>query len=104
MASTRLRSDGRVTIPKPLRQAAGLCEGDELDAEATGDGILLRPRQSRDPEQWWYWTEEWQTKEQEAEADLAAGRRGPVFSSGEEFLAALREIASLEPSSDSTAH
>lgn len=43
----------------------------------------------------------WQAKEREMEADLAAGRHGPVFSSGAEFLAALREIAGLGPSSDS---
>ena len=97
MASTRLLSDGRVTIPKPLRHAVGLCEGDELDAEVAGDGILLRPRQPRDPEQRWYWTEEWQAKERETEADLAAGRHGPVFSSGAEFLAALREMTSQPP-------
>ena len=74
MASTRLRSDGRVTIPKPLRHAVGLCEGDELGTEVAGDGILLRPRQPRDPEQWWYWTEEWQAKEREMEVDLARGQ------------------------------
>jgi AbrB family looped-hinge helix DNA binding protein len=89
----RLRSDGRVTIPKHLRHEAGLCEGDELEAEATRDGILLRPRQGRDPEQWWFWTEEWQAMEREIEADLAAGERGTVFASGEGFLAALHEIA-----------
>ncbi|GEM_PF-2791945 len=26
------------------------------------------------PEQAWFWTEEWQSKEQEADADIAAGR------------------------------
>ena len=98
-----MRSDGRVTIPKPLRHAVGLCEGDELDAEVAGDGILLRPRQPRDPEQWWYWTEEWQAAEREIEDDLAADRRGPVFSSGAEFLAALREIANSESNSDGAA-
>ncbi|MCY3951201.1 MAG: hypothetical protein OXG69_01475 [bacterium] len=49
------------------------------------------------------WTEEWQAKEREAEADIAPGRHGPVFSSGEEFLTALREIAGLGPGGDSTA-
>ena len=102
MVSTRLGSDGRVTIPKPLRQAVSLREGDELDAEVTGDRIPLRPRQPRDPEQWWYWTAEWQAAEHELEADLVAGRHGPVFSSGAEIMAALYELAGSEPSSDST--
>lgn len=29
---------------------------------------------SGDPEQAWYWTEQWQAGEREAEADIAAGR------------------------------
>ena len=103
MASAELRSDGRVEIPKPLRHAPSLFEGDESETEVTGDEIPLRPRQPRDPEQWWYWTEEWQAAEREMEADVAEGRHGLVFSSGTEFLAALREVAGLEASSDSTA-
>ena len=51
-----------------------------------------------------YWTDEWQAGEREMDADVAAGRHGPVFSSGADFLAALREIAGLEPSGDATAH
>ena len=88
-----LGSDGRVTIPKNLRRQARLSEGDELDAEITGEGILLRPRSQRDEDQWWYWTEEWQVGEQQIAEDRAAGRCGPVFASGEEFLAALCETA-----------
>ena len=89
-----LGSDGRVTIPKNLRRQARLSEGDELHVEMTSEGILLRPCSQRDEDQWWYWTDEWQIAE-----DRAAGRRGPVFASGEEFLAALREAATADSSS-----
>ena len=41
----------------------------------------------------WYWTDEWQAGEQQIAEDRAAGKQGPVFSSGAEFLAALRETA-----------
>jgi len=40
------------------------------------------------PDQAWFWTEEWQRKEREADADEAAGRT-TFYASGEEFLAAL---------------
>jgi len=40
------------------------------------------------PGQEWFWTEEWQAMEQEAEADLAAGRH-ETFDTMEEFLASL---------------
>jgi hypothetical protein len=43
-----------------------------------------------DPEQAGFWTREWQEKEGEADADLAAGRT-TRFESDEDFLAALDE-------------
>lgn len=93
-----LSSDGRVTIPKSLRRQARLKEGDELDVEITRDGILFRPCSQQDQDQSWYWTEEWQVGEQQIAEDRAAGRRGTVFASGDEFLAALREVAAVEAS------
>lgn len=43
-----------------------------------------------DPEQAWFWTREWQEREREADADLAAGRV-TRFESDEQFLAGLDE-------------
>ena len=44
MAFTRLRFDGRVTIPKPLRHAAGLREGDPHPRARTNrpDALIAR--------------------------------------------------------------
>ncbi|WP_419947118.1 AbrB/MazE/SpoVT family DNA-binding domain-containing protein [Candidatus Poriferisodalis sp.] len=93
MVLTRLTVDGRVTLPKELRLAAGLHDGDELVAEVVNDGILLRPCSEHDPDQAWYWTPEWQAGEKQIEVDRAAGRFGPVFDSADEFLDALRARA-----------
>lgn len=43
-----------------------------------------------DPDQAWFWTPEWQAKEREADADIAAGR-GTFYDSTDAFLAALDE-------------
>ncbi|MGD0455965.1 MAG: hypothetical protein ABSB69_20460 [Solirubrobacteraceae bacterium] len=43
-----------------------------------------------DPEQAWFWTQEWQAKEREADEDLAADRV-TRYESDEELLAALDE-------------
>jgi hypothetical protein len=45
---------------------------------------------TRDPDQAWFWTAEWQVKEHEADADLAAGRY-TRYDSDEAFLDALEE-------------
>ena len=97
-----LRSDGRVTVPESLRRQAHLGEGDELDVEMTSDGILLGPCSQREQDQWWYWTDEWQAGERQITEDRAAGRRGPVFASGDDFLAALREAAANDGAGDSS--
>ena len=62
------------------------------------DPLLAETREQRqwaftlmrkiNPDQAWFWTEEWQAKEREADADLAAGRV-TRFESDEAFLAAL---------------
>ncbi len=66
---------------------------DELpDNAVEGAGVLLRGiiKGPIDPDQAWFWTPEWQAKEQEADADKAAGRV-ERFESDEAFMAALEE-------------
>jgi AbrB family looped-hinge helix DNA binding protein len=91
MAVRRLSAEGKVTIPARLRKAANLRAGDPLTFEVTPEGILIRPgAEERDPDQWWFWTEAWQAKEAEADANIAAGRL-IRHNSTDEFLAALDE-------------
>jgi AbrB family looped-hinge helix DNA binding protein len=40
-------NEGRVVIPKSLRDHFGLRDGTELEVEATSEGIRLRPHHSR---------------------------------------------------------
>lgn len=92
MSISIVRSKGQITIPREVRDAAHLEEGDPVEVEMTPEGILLRPQKVIDATQAWYWTPEWQAREREADADLAAGR-GKTFNSGEEFIEALRALA-----------
>ena len=71
-------------------------------AEMTSDGIVSRPCSQRDEDQRWYWTDEWQAGEQQITEDRAAGWRGPVFACGDEFLAALRQLATADRAGDSS--
>ena len=73
-------------------------------AGMTSNGMLLRPCSQRGEDQWWYWTDEWQAGEQQISEDRAAGRRGPVFASGDEFLPALREVATTDGAGGSSSH
>jgi len=101
VARTTVRARGQITLPEEIRAAARLVEGDLLEAEVTDEGILLRSQKVIDATQAWFWTEEWQAGEREADAQLAA-REGEAFRSGEEFLDALRGMAKRTTGRSST--
>jgi antitoxin PrlF len=86
----RLRSKGQITLPRSVRQAAHLEEGDPVEVEITDQGILLRPKKVIDSTQAWFWTPSWQAGEARAEKEIREGRT-TVHESTEDFLAALDE-------------
>jgi len=90
MSISIVRSKGQITLPREVREAAHLEEGDPVEIEVVDEGILLRPKKVIDSTQAWFWTPSWQRGEAEAEADIAAGRVS-IFKSDDEFLASLNE-------------
>ena len=44
MIHSRITSKAQTTIPKPVREALDLCEGDEVSYEIEGDRVVLRRR------------------------------------------------------------
>lgn len=82
----RVQRQGIVTLPASVREALHVSEGDEVAFVDTGNGIVVCPA-----DQAWFWSPEWQEGEREVDADLAAGHRGRIFGSDEDFLAALEE-------------
>lgn len=88
MAISVMRAKGQVTIPREVREAARLEEGDPVEIAITADGILLRPKKLIDASQAWFWSREWQQGEREASADITAGRV-QTSQSSEAFLESL---------------
>jgi antitoxin PrlF len=68
-ATVTLTSRGVVTLPAKLRQALGLQADDQLIAETTPEGLLLRPAVTLAVE---VYTPEREREFDEAEAELAA--------------------------------
>ena len=85
---TRLHANGRLTLPKAIRDAACLEDGEDLVIETTAGGILLSHKKDLERSQAWFWTPEWQKGEREADEDIAAGRLAR-YDSEQEFLEAL---------------
>ncbi|RSM59522.1 AbrB family transcriptional regulator [Actinoplanes sp. ATCC 53533] len=72
--SASLRSKGVLTIPLAIREQLHLEPGDNLLVTVREGQIVLTPAALIPRDQAWFYTAEWQAKEAEADADLAAGR------------------------------
>jgi len=48
--------------------------GDYVELKIVDGSLLLTPQVLVDKDQAYFWTEEWQTGERQADADIAAGR------------------------------
>jgi AbrB family looped-hinge helix DNA binding protein len=82
----RMRHKGQVTLPREVREALHIDEGDEVQFTVTKDGqVTLRGFTSIPADQRWFWTPEWQAGEREADEQIAAGG-GRVFYDIDEML------------------
>jgi len=79
---------GQITIPAAIRQSLNIQEGDYVEVRLADDRVVLTPKQVVDKSQAYFWSEEWQAAEREAEEDIRAGRV-QVFEDVEELLADL---------------
>jgi AbrB family looped-hinge helix DNA binding protein len=72
---SRLRAKGQITVPKALRAALDLHEGDDIIFHIDESGKLVIEKQITIPaDQAWFWTKRWQEMERDAQADIEAGR------------------------------
>ena len=89
MTRSVLRAKGQLTLPGDVREALHVQEGDDIEFVLTDGGVLMLGLKTIPAEQAWFWTEEWQSGEREASAQVSAGE-GTVFDNGESFLESLR--------------
>ena len=70
-----LRRNGQITLPAELRRQASASEGDVFLAEVRDtDEIVLRRKKLVDASQSYFWTDEWQRDERDAQEDIRQGR------------------------------
>lgn len=72
------------SLPREVRVALRVDEGDEVAFVDTGRGIVVCPA-----DQAWYWTPEWQEGEREVDEQIARGEGYGPFDSVEEMFADL---------------
>jgi len=89
MVRAVVRKRGQVTLPREIRDALHVEEGDDVAFLIDGDTVIVRGLKSIPADQAWFWDNEWQAGEREATEQLAA-REGTVYAGADEFLASLR--------------
>ncbi|GIK76840.1 MAG: hypothetical protein BroJett022_05300 [Actinomycetes bacterium] len=71
-----IQQRGVLALPSELRKRHHLDEpGAQVEVAERDDGVIeLRPHVPVPADQKWFWTDRWQEREHEADADIAAGR------------------------------
>jgi len=71
---TKIRDRSQLTLPSEVVKKLRLHSGDNLDITVEGDKIVMKPVLVIDRSQAWFWSKEWQEKENKADKDIKAGR------------------------------
>ncbi len=90
-ATTRIGPKHQITIPKDIFETLNLEVGDFLEARIKDDTVVLAPKKLIPKDQAWYWTEEWQKREREADEAIARGDMIGPFSNIKDALKALKK-------------
>ena len=90
-STVRIGPKHQITIAKDIFEALDLKVGDFLDAHIKDNTIVLVPQKLIPKDQAWFWTEEWQKGEKEADDDIREGRLIGPFKSIKEFKNALKK-------------
>jgi AbrB family looped-hinge helix DNA binding protein len=70
----RVQRHFQITIPATVRKKLSLKEGDVVDFEVRGEGILIKPQTTIDRDQTWFWSKRWQDDEKKVEDDFRKGK------------------------------
>jgi len=81
----------QITIPKEIFTSLRLNVGDFINTEVRGNVIVLIPKKLVPKDQEWFWTEEWQKKEREADEAIKKGEIIGPFKKASEAVKALKK-------------
>lgn len=89
MVRAVVRRRGQVTLPREVREALHIEEGDDVAFVVESGRVTMQGLKSVPAEQAWFWSDEWQAGEREASEQLVAGQ-GTVFDGSDAFIDSLR--------------
>ena len=87
----KISPQGQIRIPKKILQTLKIMPGDYIEIDVENGQAVLKPRKLIDPRQGWYWSNEWQAIEAEADEAIQNNQTSPTFHSAEEGIEWLNE-------------
>lgn len=90
MELVKVKKNYQITIPQGLRRLIRLAVGDYVEIDLQDGLLVIRPVKVVHPDQEYFFTKEWQQKEDEADRDIAEGRLVGVFEDADKAIKALK--------------
>ena len=90
MKTARIGTKRQITLPQKALQELGLQPGDHVKIQVQDGGLYLVPHKPEPGDQAWFWSDEWQAKEREADEAIARGDLSGPFESTEDVVRHLR--------------
>lgn len=90
MPTVKMGTGHRVQLPGEVARRLKLRTGTQLEVVVSGDVVVLVPKGRIPKGQEYFWTQEWQSKEHEADEAIARGDVLGPFSDAEAAIEALR--------------
>ena len=91
MALIKVKHNYQITIPNRLRRDLKIAVGDFVEVEKKENTLVLKPVKVVHPDQAYFYTEEWQEGEIQADKDIARGNVLGPFSNAKDALKALKK-------------
>ena len=91
MSIIKVSRNNQITLPRKLRDKLHITPGEYLEIEESDGKIILQPVKVIPSDQAYFYTEEWQAGEAEADRDIEEGRLIGPFDNAEDAVKALRE-------------
>lgn len=88
MVRAVVRRRGQITLPREVREALHVEEGDDIAFVVADDAVTMRGLKSIPADQAWFWSKDWQAGERQATEQLAV-EQGTVYDDEDSFLTSL---------------
>ncbi len=91
MPLVKVKENFQITLPTSIRKRWRIAVGDYVEAEDAKEGVILKPVKVIRPDQAWFYTEEWQKDEREADEAIVKGEVVGPFENIQDALKALKK-------------